>query len=113
MKITPTKTTRRAASKAAYGILVHDQCSSDWILDYGRVTHHVALRHAIAYAAGALIVGCPIDIDLVELDGTGPVLDSDGKQIAKTHAPKRTVVPWMTLKAAAQRLLDTAERTSK
>jgi hypothetical protein len=111
---TATKTTRRTASKSVYGVIVTDEAKTEQIIEYGRVPHRAALRKAVAFAAGALAVTCPIELDLVELDGAGPALNSDGKQIAATHAPKRTVVPWVTLKAAAQRLLDTqAERAGK
>lgn len=31
------------------------------------------------------------DVDIVELEGSGPALDSDGDEIAPTHAPRRTI----------------------
>lgn len=32
-----------------------------------------------------------VECDVVELEGSGPVCDCDGRQIAPTHAPKRTI----------------------
>lgn len=31
------------------------------------------------------------DVDIVVLEGSGPVLDSDGEEVAPTHAPRRTI----------------------
>ena len=43
-------------------------------------------------------------VDLVELEGAGPVYDSDVDVIAATHAPACTVVQW----TEAQRLMEVA-----
>lgn len=43
-----------------------------------------------AVAAAVRICASGDDCALVELDGRGPVHDSDGEVIAETHAPRRT-----------------------
>ena len=41
--------------------------------------------------AQAVALSVDQDVDIVELDGSGPALDSDGDEIAPTHAPRRTI----------------------
>ncbi len=48
------------------------------------------LREARAMAREALAAGAA-SVDVVELDGRGPVRNSDGEIVAACHAPKRTL----------------------
>lgn len=52
----------------------------------------------------AVRVSIEQDVDVVVLEGAGPVLDADGEMIAPTHAPARTLyrLPAVTQERIAQ-----------
>lgn len=59
---------------------------------FATITEECAsLETARALACELLDAGDATAVDVVELEGAGPYYDSDGTQIAETHAPRRTV----------------------
>jgi hypothetical protein len=55
------------------------------------VEEHAGLREAISAAKTVLRVGGAVSVDVVVLEGTGPIYSSDGEKIADCHAPKWTL----------------------
>lgn len=51
-----------------------------------------------AHEQAQMVAATGTACDVVELEGTGPELDSDGQVISDTHAPSRTI---RTVRAAA------------
>jgi hypothetical protein len=97
-----------APSNPVYGIVASSYGRVEQIIEYGRIHRDAALSKAIEFAASAVVMACPVEIDLVELDDVGPVIDGAGRTISLARAPGRMVIPWETIKEAAQRVLDTA-----
>lgn len=50
-------------------------------------------------------------VDVVELEGSGPALDSDGEEIAPTHAPRRTIatLPYVSDERIERLMAESAE----
>ena len=97
--ITPTP------SPVIYGILHyfvddegHEGDPAEEIIDeLGPIAKAAAIEAAVKVAKGCGPVGKPDRgyrevVDLVELEGAGPFVDSDGEEISPTHAPQRTVL---------------------
>jgi len=75
--------------KIAIGVITYDGLDDD----FGIVTEYDSYKDGeLTYGRIAHGVGDSVArVELVELEGVGPVCDCDGNEIASTHAPRKTL----------------------
>ncbi len=87
-----TKQSIKQITTKTYGVLVArgPGAADEEIVEYATLSAaHAAYHQIVRHPADDVVA-----VQLVELEGVGPMLASDGDVIAPTSAPRRTLSTW-------------------